>query len=300
MTEPIPVVFNPTAGGGRARRLRAELEQVADQRSVALEWWPTDAPGHAVELAAEAAHKGHPLVLAFGGDGTYNEVARGLLGTETSMGVVPAGTTSVLAYEFGIPRGVGASLEVLLGGHDRKMRVGCTDLDDIIVLMLSAGPDSLVLEKLLPWLKPLGGRFGVGFQAAIELLRPKPMPALNVVVDGQEIECGWVIVGNCRSYAGPFHACPNADPFGPSLQLVLNGRRSRTSALAFAAGLARGRHLERREVAQHDVDSVRIEGWWGSEPMAYQVDGDFKGHLPVEVSMHPKTLVVRMPGASVE
>lgn len=293
---PIPVVFNPTAGGGRARHLRAELEDAAHHRGVALDWRATRAPGYAVTPAAEAAREGHPLVLAFGGDGTYNEVAQGLLGTKTAMGVVPAGTTSVLAYEFGVPRPVGVSLGVLLDGHDQVMRVGCTDRDDIIVLMLSAGPDSLVLERLMPWLKPLGGRAGVAFQAGIEMMRPAPMPMLRAVVDGRSTECGWAIVGKSRSYAGQFEACPGADPFAPSFQMVLNRGRTRRAALAFAVGLARGKHLAGQDVEQCHLDKVRLEGVYGSSPLAYQVDGDFKGHLPVEIGIHPKALVVRLPG----
>ncbi len=294
---PIPVVFNPTAGGGRAQRLRAKLEEAAKNSDVALDWWATGAPGHAVELAAEAAGQGHTLVLAFGGDGTYNEVARGLLGTETSMGVVPVGTTSVLAYEFGIPRPVDMSLEVLLGGVDRVMRVGVTDQDDIIVLMLSAGPDSLVLENLLPQLKPLGGRVGVVLQVLIELIRPSPMPALKAVVGDRSIGCGWAIVGKSRCFAGPFEACPDADPFVPSFQMVVNRKRTRISALVFAAALARGTHLSRPGVECCGLDTVRLEGVNDSSPIPYQVDGDFKGHLPVEISIHPKPLIVRMPRA---
>ncbi len=292
---PIPVVFNPTAGGGRARHLRAKLEEAANNSDVALDWRATGAPGHAVELAAEAAGQGHTLVLAFGGDGTYNEVARGLLGTDTSMGVVPAGTTSVLAYEFGIPRPVDMSLGVLLGGVDRVMRVGVTDRDDIIVLMLSAGPDSLVLENLMPQLKPLGGRVGVALQAVIELIRPAPMPALKAVVGDRSIGCGWAIVGKSRCFAGPFEACPDADPFTSSFQMVVNRGRSRGSALAFALGLVRGTHLSRTGVEGRMLETVRLEGADGADPVSYQVDGDFKGHLPVEISIHPKPLVVRLP-----
>lgn len=291
----IPVVFNPTAGGGRARRLRMEFEQAAAERGEVLNWLATQAPGHAATLAAEAAREGHALVLAFGGDGTYNETARGLLGTNTAMGVVPAGTTSVLAYEFGVPRPVSASLGALLDGHDRVMRVGRTDRDDLVLLMLSAGPDSMVLENLMSWLKPLGGRVGVAFQAVIELLRPAPMPAFTVDIEGQTTECGWAVIGNSKCYAGPFEACPDADPFSPKFQMVLNRRRTRRAALAFTFGLVRGTLLEEHGVERCHLDSARLEAIPGSSSVAYQVDGDFKGHLPVSVGVHPETLVVRLP-----
>lgn len=292
---PIPVVFNPTAGGGRAKRLRAELEEAAIARDVVLDWRATTAPGHASSLAAGAAEQGHRLILAFGGDGTYNEVAEGLLGTETAMGVVPAGTTSVLAYEFGVPRPVALSLGPLIDGEDRLMHVGYTDRGDIILIMLSAGPDAMVLENLMPWLKPLGGRVGVAFQAVLELMRPAGFPVMKAVVNEQEFESGWVVVGKSRSYAGPFEACPEADPFEPRFHVVLSRERSRRAALGFVGDLARGRLLSRTGVEGHVLDSVRLEARGEAERVAYQVDGDFKGHLPVTIRVHPKRLRVRLP-----
>ncbi len=298
---PLPVIFNPTAGGGRAARLRGEFERAANGLGVSLDWRPTQAAGHAEELAADAAQQGHPLVLAFGGDGTYNEVARGLVGGETALGVVPAGTTSVLAYEFGVPRPVGRSLKPLIEGRNRRMRVGRTNRGDLVLMMVSAGPDSLVLQRLAPWLKPLGGRFGVAAQAVLEILRPGPMPGLRIVSGGRARECGWVIVGKSRCYAGPYRACPEADPFSDVLQAVINTGRSKRSAAAFCVGLFRGRHLRRPGVETVTGERFRIEAADPSFDLAYQVDGDIAGPLPVEVSIDPQILTVRIPhdGSSV-
>jgi len=178
------------------------------------------------------------------------------------------------------------------------MRVGRTDREDVFLLMLSAGPDARVLDNLKSWLKPLGGRYGVAAQAGIELIRPVSMPALRVVEDGRSTECGWAIVGKGRCYAGPFEACPDADPFMADFQVVLNRQRTRRAALAFVAGLARGRHLQCPGVEAWSAETLRLEPLMTSSPVAYQVDGDFKGHLPVGVGIHPKALRVRLPKAS--
>ncbi len=297
----LPVIFNPTAGGGRAARLRAEFERAAKDLGVPLDWRPTRSAGHAEDLAAAAAGEGHPLVLAFGGDGTYNEVARGLVGGESALGIVPAGTTSVLAYEFGIPRPVGRSLKPLLEGENRPMRVGRTDHGDLVLMMVSAGPDSLVLQRLAPWLKPLGGRFGVAAQAVLELIRPAPMPGLRLVAGEWSRECGWVIVGKSRCYAGPYRACPEADPFSDSLQAVINTDRSKRAAAAFCVALFRRRHLRKPGVEAMTGERFVIEAADPSSDLAYQVDGDVVGRLPVEISVDPRILTVRVPhdGSSV-
>lgn len=298
VNRPIPVIFNPTAGGGRARRQRRDLEAFASQQGVFLDWRATQAPGHATDLASEAADEGHPLVFAFGGDGTYNEVARGLLGRETAMGMLPAGTTSVLAYEFEIPRPVGRGMLALLEGEDREMHVGRTDRDEIFLIMLSAGPDSMVLQRLSPFLKILGGRFGVAAQGILELFRPQRMPIFQVRVDGESLPSGWTIAGKSRCYAGPFQATPGARPFAPGFELVVQTRRGRAAALGFILGIARGTHLERQDVRRFQAQEFVLEAPSSGQKLHYQIDGDLGGLLPVRVSLHQQRLWIRLPAKS--
>ena len=110
----VPLILNPAAGGGRLLRALGAAHRAAARSGHELEIWSTHGPGHATELAGRAADRGEPLVLAFGGDGTYNEVARGLVGSSTSLGVVPGGTTSVLAYELDVPRPAPHAVAALL------------------------------------------------------------------------------------------------------------------------------------------------------------------------------------------
>ena len=63
----------------------------------------TESRGHAIELARDAAHQGFDAVLAFGGDGTINEVAQDLVETDVAMGIIPGGSTNVMARSLGIP-----------------------------------------------------------------------------------------------------------------------------------------------------------------------------------------------------
>ncbi len=129
----LPVVLNPTAGGGRLLRHIQRLESVAVSAGAEIEVLYTKSGEHTTELAADEAARGTPLVLAYGGDGTYNAVARGLLGSSTAMGVLPGGTTSVLAYEFDVPRPAHRAVEALIEGEDRAMHVGRTDAGDLVL-----------------------------------------------------------------------------------------------------------------------------------------------------------------------
>lgn len=294
----VPVILNPIAGGGRLLRGRAGVEAAARSAGFEVEFWLTSGPGHATELAAQAAAEERSLVFAFGGDGTYNEVARGLLGSPTALGALPGGTTSVLAYEFDIPRPAARAVSALLAGEDRAMRVGKTDHNDVVLLMLSAGPDSHVLERLQPAFKRLGGRVGVALQAMVEACSGRPLPRMRVTTAGLAEEAGWVIVGTSRCYAGRFCATPGADPFRDDLEVVVQKKDGRRVAVAFLFGIPAGRHVRRDDVVREITEQVRIESAEPGVSVPYQVDGDVVGSLPVEVSVDPRPLWIRLPAST--
>ena len=295
MTTVVPVILNPIAGGGRLLRERDGLRAVAADRETELDFWISESPTHTIELAERAVADEIPLVLAYGGDGTYNAVAQGLLGSSTAMGVLPGGTTSVLAYEFCVPRPAPRSLAALLGGEDRAMRVGRTDQGDIVLLMLSAGPDSHVLERLRPSFKRLGGRVGVALQAAVEALNGGALPQIRVTSTTQIDNAGWVIIGNSRCYAGKFCATPGANPFRNEFEVVSQRSNGRRAAMSFLFGIPSGRHVQRDDVVREVAGRVRLEPVSPGDAVPYQIDGDVMGVLPVEVSIDPNRLWIRLP-----
>jgi diacylglycerol kinase (ATP) len=276
-------------------RSRERLAARAETLGSKLEYQLTESADHASELATRAAAEGVPLILAYGGDGTYNAVARGLLGSRTSMGVLPGGTTSVLAYEFEIPRPAARSVEALLTGNDRRMRVGRTDRGDVVLLMVSAGPDSHVLRRLHPALKPLGGRIGVALQALVEAVAGSALPRLRVVAPGVGEEVGWAIVGNSRCYGSRFHGTPGADPFGDYLEIVARRGMGRRAAISFLFGIPSGRHVVHPDALRVTASHVRLEPASPDEDVPYQVDGDVTGILPVEIGVDPRPLMIRVP-----
>ena len=292
---PIPVILNPIAGGGRLLRERGRLHAVAANQGSELDIWISESPEHTIELAERAAAEERPMVLAYGGDGTYNAVARGLLGSSTAMGVLPGGTTSVLAYEFGVPRPARRAIRSLLEGEDRAMRVGRTNDDDIVLLMLSAGPDSHVLERLRPSFKRLGGRVGVALQAVVEAINRDPLPRIRLASGGSTEEVGWAIVGNSRCYGSKFCATPGADPFRDRFEVVAQQSSGRRAAMSFLFGIPSGRHVTRDDVVRKVVDRVRLEPASPDDVVPYQIDGDVIGVLPVEISIDPQTLWIRLP-----
>jgi YegS/Rv2252/BmrU family lipid kinase len=118
----VRAILNPRAGLA-ARQARAVVErgQPAFRELSLVE---TEGPGHARELAREAVGEGHELLLAVGGDGTVNEVAEGMLGSEATLGLVPVGSGNGLARALRIPLEPRAALEALASAVVRRLDVG--------------------------------------------------------------------------------------------------------------------------------------------------------------------------------
>ena len=112
----LTLVINPNSGTlskkGIENWLPARFEHLGYQVDVRH----TSGPGDATRIAADCARRGDYAVVACGGDGTINEVASGLIGTETAMGILPAGSGNGLARHLGIP--VDISLAVRVIAHD--------------------------------------------------------------------------------------------------------------------------------------------------------------------------------------
>jgi YegS/Rv2252/BmrU family lipid kinase len=115
------VILNPRAGLAAIRAQEA-VRRHPQWRDAEIQL--TRAPGDARTLAAEAAAGGAAVVMAAGGDGTANEVAWGLLGTETAFGLIPMGSGNGLARTLGIPLRPARALDTLAAAVPRRMDVG--------------------------------------------------------------------------------------------------------------------------------------------------------------------------------
>lgn len=110
------LIANPSASqftGGLHRRTMQVLARRFDTTPV----WP-QSPDHSREVARDAAERGVDLVVAMGGDGIVHHVAQGLVGTDSVLGIIPSGTTNVLARLLGVPQKAAAAAKMLGDGHD--------------------------------------------------------------------------------------------------------------------------------------------------------------------------------------
>jgi len=127
------LVMNPAAAGGRVGRDWPRLQQRLAAVGLTPSHSVTKAPGHATDLAAEAAAAGHDVVVAAGGDGTICEVLQGLQAAgRGALAILPLGTGNDAARSLGLPLGLEAAARAVLAGERR--RVDLMQAGDRVVL----------------------------------------------------------------------------------------------------------------------------------------------------------------------
>lgn len=124
------LIYNPNAGQKRRwfhpvnSVSLEEIKSLLEQYQFVVDYAPTKQPGHATELATQAAKDGYKLVIAAGGDGTISEVANGLIGTNAILGIIPLGSFMNTARMLAIPFEIESAIHILKIGRVRKIDVG--------------------------------------------------------------------------------------------------------------------------------------------------------------------------------
>jgi diacylglycerol kinase family enzyme len=285
----VHIILNPVAGARRPGLLLAVIERLS-QAGVLVTVEETTGPGDATRLARAAVDRGNSdVIVAAGGDGTINEVARGLLGQGVPLGIVPLGTANVLALELGLRARAGDIADMLLSGPAHLIGTGLVE-GRIFLMMAGIGFDGVVVHRINPLLKRLFGK-GAFVWAGVKEWAKGPGRDIRLIVDGREKRAAWAIVINGRYFAGPHVLSRGGDISQPGLTLFLfhNGGRFALIRYLIALGLGRVERLSDVEVLP-----MRMAHFFGPEGLEVEVDGDERGYLPqtIEQGTHFLRLVV--------
>ena len=225
--------------------------------------------------------------VAAGGDGTVHDVARGLIGSELPLGIIPLGTANVLAREIGMEFGPRAVARTLLSGPAHAIRIGMAN-DEPFLFVVGVGFDAAAVRHFEAGNYRSMGLGGLA-PPVLRTLAEGRKWALSVELDGVAHEAHWVIVTRVPRYAANLLLCEDASLFSDHLCAVLfrGGRRARLRQLA---ALFTG-------LLQHDpgvsilrAHHVRITG---PADAPVQMDGESAGRLPLSlcVGEHPLPLI---------
>jgi diacylglycerol kinase family enzyme len=266
----------------------------------------TERRDHATELCREAASEGYDAIVAFGGDGTVNEAANGLISSDTPLTCLPGGRANVYCRMLGIPADVVDATEHLLSLAD-NWRVRPVDLgragDRHFLFSAGIGLDADVVRHVdaHPKLKSRLGQYYYAWVAAREfsrhyLLRP---PKLEAAMAGEGVTGATVLVQNASPYTyfgsrGVEMADGATLESGDLAGLVL--RRTSVLDLPTIPLRALSSHLRvtdhRQILGFSEQTRVRVRSL-DDRPVPLQVDGDYIGTVDeIEFSVVPGALRV--------
>ena len=300
------VIFNPTAGRGRARSRLNKLRRVLGARA---EFRPTSRPGQAAELAAQAAEAGFPIVAAAGGDGTVHEVANGLLRAgkpDTILAVVPIGSANDYAYSLQLDAEWWLRPNPAIGV--RRVDVGVVRSPDgrerFFINGLGLGFNGAVTREA----RRISSLQGIPLYALaiFRALRFRyAFPLLRIRVDGgeeQRVRTLALTLGLGRR-EGNFLLTPNALLDDGLFDYLHVGRMSRLRLIQYVPSMIRG-HVPKDDPVISSGRCRRMEVR-SETPLVVHIDGEFfcvpeEGVCELEAEVLPGCLPVfgRLPASS--
>ena len=287
------LVYNPRSGRGHSKdELLSQVLTRLKEAGMEVSPRPTERMGHATEIAREAAEAGFEIAIAWGGDGTLNEVARGLCDSATAMGVLPGGTVNVFAREVGIPLKLSGALDTLVGGRIVRVPMGFAD-ERPFLLMAGVGLDGEVVYRLKSGFKDALGAFAFWLDG-FRLLASYPMSPVRVRVGGKEIVGTGLIAGNIRRYGPRYTVTPDARLEEPKLDVVIFTGKNRRDYLRYLLGVLGHFHLRFSDVEHFKTDALSVSVDEGAR-VPLQLDGEPSGCAPVEIRVQDKALAVVLP-----
>lgn len=291
------LIYNPVAGALRRDPKQIErLIAVLNEHGIAATPLPTAYAGHATVLAQQAVASGEQIVIVCGGDGTINEVAQALVGTQTAMAVWPCGTANVLAKELRLSKNAKALANLIASDSVRTISVGRatkpgTAWQRYFLLMAGIGLDAAIVQSVDLELKKLTGK-GAYWAAGLDFLARMPVTPFSLKFNGRQYESTFAVISNAACYASIFTLAPGACMDDDRFRVCVFNTRSRLAYLSYAFLSITGSHKFGPGVVYQETGQARANS---SDEAPVQLDGDVVGKLPMEFEIVPQALRIFAP-----
>jgi len=297
------VVYNPHAGRFPAGPLLQRAADVLSQAGWAIEVQETGASQDLAYLAGQAVKADCEAVFVAGGDGSVGQVAGALAGSQTALGVLPAGTANVWAKELGLPRlgwihplALEEAAERLAHGDIRRVDLGLA-ADTPFMLWAGIGLDGKIVNSIEPRAR-LEKAFAAVHYVVLAVWESLDWTGIDLKVTalGQSWEDRFVlaVASNIRAYAGGYlELSPEAKIDDGLFDFWLLRGQSAADAVSLVVQILMGTHVEAPQVIHFRADQASFES---SAPMPLHVDGEPAPKLThVSLRVQPMALKVIVP-----
>lgn len=284
MTRKIQVVVNP--GSGQPKPILHTLNQVFRPAGVEWDISITQESGDAERFAREAVEAQVDVVAAFGGDGTVMEVARGVMGSQVPLAILPGGTANLLSVELGIPKDLTKAAEIAASTDSAIKSIDVGEIGGTYFLLrVGLG---IAAQKVEFADREMKDRYGIMAYsiAALKAMKDAKQVKYTFNLDGKEFEEEGItcLIDNAGNFGvSGFSASKNISMFDGLLDVILVRDRSFRSFVAIG-----------KSVASSSPTQDTVHHWQAKEiqistdpPQSIQVDGEIGWETPVSIKVVP-------------
>jgi diacylglycerol kinase family enzyme len=257
---------------------------------------PTPGPSAATGLARDSIAADADLIVVLGGDGTINEVAEGMIGSQVPLGILPGGTANVLACELGLAGKPERVAERLADLEPRRIAMGRVHSEGSsprhFLAMAGIGLDAHIVYGLSPGAKKKWGKLAYWAGGLSQLGRT--LEEFDVEIDGRTYRSSFALLTKVRNYGGDLEIARRVHILDDQFEVVLFAGANPGRYLKYLTGVAANRLdgmsgvtilRARKACFRSDAD----------ERVHVQIDGEYAGQLPAQVEIAPDALTLLIP-----
>jgi diacylglycerol kinase (ATP) len=285
-------IVNPISGMHRRIKLSEVVYRHINAEQFDAEVKETEYAGHAIELSREAVRQKVDVVVAVGGDGTINEVASQIIGSETILGIIPQGSGNGLARHLGIPRMIPGAMRLINKMHVTEIDTATVN-DVPFVSIAGVGFDALVAKLFAKGERR--GFFSYAHLISTQFLYYKPKKYKLKFVEGPEwkTRAFFISFANSNQFGYNTAIAPNARLRDGKLDVIVV-KKPGIFDLPLIANLLLLRAIDKSKY----VKSFRSEHFWiyRKRNRVVNIDGEArKIGKQLEIKVNPRSLKVIIP-----
>lgn len=288
------IITNPTSRKGRGEALTGLITAALDAKNEVYTLCRTSRSLHATQIAREAADMGEELVICIGGDGTVSEVAGGLAGTNTALGIIPAGTGNDFTRYLGIPKDPLEALEIALSGDTRAVDLGLAN-ERVFINVAGSGFDVAVLHHTLFYKKIFHGLLAYVL-GVLRTVFSFPQMDVTITHAGGTIRQKALVVSvaNGRYFGGGMCVAPYADAGDGLFDVQYVDELPRWRIPFLLAGFIKGNYIKWPVAHHFRCDSLTVT----TSDSSLQLDGEICSGREVRYKLMPQAIKIKTPRSS--
>lgn len=292
------IIYNNFSGLVYNRLSEKDVKKALKDAGIDFEFFVTSKPGDSIQAARDACLKVDGPIVACGGDGTVNEVLNGIMGSEKPLGIIPNGTSNLLAEELGITTNLKNACSILADRKFRRMDVGKASTRYFLMMAgmgfdaVSINETDLAQKRFWGWGAYILAGFFLFFKHKPFRVRIKCEEMKKIM----KMRVQQIVVSNIKSYGTKSIQMAPQARFDDGLfdVSIFQSRRPWDFFVHTLRVVFRKEHLKDKQVAYFQTKKIEVYSR-RKHKIPVHTDCEVIGHLPMEFSLLPNALTVIVP-----